>query len=209
MSNNRILAILLSTVILTSCGTSHDVVDGGLFQKRKYNKGYHISKKTKFESPQFSQEDEITIASENNDLKSNDNDLQTKNNSETEFVGVELANDKVLKIEEQISDHSNTESTNDSHKLTKSNKLSGTSPVKRLKSKNVANDIINQFNFGEIASSSNTSSDGSIMNIILAIILIVAIIMVLSFLDGLLGGLLGLVLLIIIIVLLLRYFGII
>jgi uncharacterized membrane protein YqaE (UPF0057 family) len=32
---------------LASCSTSSDVVDGGLFQKRKYNKGYHINKKIK------------------------------------------------------------------------------------------------------------------------------------------------------------------
>lgn len=47
MKNTKVLAVILSAFILASCGTSHDVVDGGLFQKRKYNKGYHISKKGK------------------------------------------------------------------------------------------------------------------------------------------------------------------
>ncbi len=47
MKNIKFLAVILSVAILASCGTSHDVVDGGLFQKRKYNKGYHVSKKSK------------------------------------------------------------------------------------------------------------------------------------------------------------------
>lgn len=47
MKNTKVLAVILSAFILASCGTSHDVVEGGLFQKRKYNKGFHISKKGK------------------------------------------------------------------------------------------------------------------------------------------------------------------
>jgi uncharacterized membrane protein YqaE (UPF0057 family) len=34
-------AAVLGTLILGSCGTSNDVVGGGIFQKRKYNKGFY------------------------------------------------------------------------------------------------------------------------------------------------------------------------
>ncbi|CAG5086596.1 YqaE/Pmp3 family membrane protein [Parvicella tangerina] len=61
MKNTNFFAVLLSAIILASCGTSHDVVDGGIFQKRKYNKGFHISKKSKVSTP--SGEAEIDIAS--------------------------------------------------------------------------------------------------------------------------------------------------
>lgn len=61
MRNLNIYAILISVVVLASCGTSHDVVDGGLFQKRKYNKGYHFSKKSKVD---FKSSDEQDVAIE-------------------------------------------------------------------------------------------------------------------------------------------------
>lgn len=73
MKNTTILAVILSAFIFASCGTSHDVVDGGLFQKRKYNKGYHVSKKGKVSSSKTDNESEVAavVEIENVDLKSN------------------------------------------------------------------------------------------------------------------------------------------
>ena len=50
MKSTRILAIAISAITLGSCATSNDVVDGGLFQKRKYNNGFHFSKKTQIDT---------------------------------------------------------------------------------------------------------------------------------------------------------------
>lgn len=36
------LSLLLAVAIFTGCGTSDEVVNNGFFQKRKYNKGYHV-----------------------------------------------------------------------------------------------------------------------------------------------------------------------
>lgn len=63
MKSTKILTLLLSIFILASCGTSHDVVDGGLFQKRKYNKGYHVSKKTKVSSTNGGDKAEVAFNS--------------------------------------------------------------------------------------------------------------------------------------------------
>ncbi len=38
-----IASIILISLLVASCGTSSDVVTGGLFSKRKYTKGYHMS----------------------------------------------------------------------------------------------------------------------------------------------------------------------
>lgn len=63
MKNTKFLAVILAAFILASCGTSHDVVDGGLFQKRKYNKGYHISKKSKTVNKKGQSDGEVASAS--------------------------------------------------------------------------------------------------------------------------------------------------
>ena len=47
MKKSNIFAVVMSLFVLASCASSSDVVDGGLFQKRKYNKGWHINSKTK------------------------------------------------------------------------------------------------------------------------------------------------------------------
>lgn len=49
MKKSNIIGIVLSVFVLASCASSSDVVDGGLFQKRKYNKGWHFNKKSKIE----------------------------------------------------------------------------------------------------------------------------------------------------------------
>ena len=38
-------AVLIATLMLGSCSTSNDVASNGLFQKRKYNKGYNLNLK--------------------------------------------------------------------------------------------------------------------------------------------------------------------
>lgn len=43
----KITAIAMLTAILASCSTSNEVVSNGLFQKRKYNKGWYANKSTK------------------------------------------------------------------------------------------------------------------------------------------------------------------
>lgn len=208
MKNTKIFAVLLSAVILASCGTSHDVVDGGIFQKRKYNKGYHVSKKTKVQTVQNSGSEDVTETIKNE----NSNITTVTLQSTKELVSKEIATSESA---EQINSTDNVAIKSNSAETFTNQKTKGdfeekpSNPTKREKRNKIANKILSQYNLGEIVSAGNTSADGSLLNIILAIVLIVAIIMVLSFIDGLLGGLLGLVLLIIIIVLLLRYFGII
>ncbi len=61
MKKTNLFTIALSVFILASCATSSDVVDGGLFQKRKYNKGFHINKTSKIASPK-TVENEVEMA---------------------------------------------------------------------------------------------------------------------------------------------------
>lgn len=64
MKKIKTLSILIfSILLLVSCGTSHSVVVGGLFQKRKYNKGYHFSKKSNYKPVKKTVNEEIIFSS--------------------------------------------------------------------------------------------------------------------------------------------------
>lgn len=44
---NAVVALGVA-IVVSSCGTSNDVVSGGIFTKRKHTKGYHVNLPTKF-----------------------------------------------------------------------------------------------------------------------------------------------------------------
>lgn len=53
---NMLIAFVL---VLGSCSTSNDVVSNRLISKRKFNKGFHINKKSNFKGTNGSQEQEV------------------------------------------------------------------------------------------------------------------------------------------------------
>lgn len=97
----KILPILLSLFIITSCSVSDDVVSSKFIQKRKYNKGFHLNKKKRTEKgPKYEKthhdlvtKKEKTQSNKNRDaLKSNytpdeSNDILTA--SSTDFLSSE------------------------------------------------------------------------------------------------------------------------
>ena len=76
MKKTNLFTIALSVLILASCSTSLDVVDGGMFQKRKYNKGFHINKSKKIATPKAVE----------NDVELTKVNLEEKSTSKTEIV---------------------------------------------------------------------------------------------------------------------------
>lgn len=115
MKKTNLFTIALSVFILASCATSSDVVDGGLFQKRKYNKGFHINKTTKIATPK-ALENEVEMANviieekvsndfvSNNQVISitteqNNKEINVSNENETSEIELTSNNTEVFKAE--------------------------------------------------------------------------------------------------------------
>ncbi len=52
-------AAVLGTLILGSCGTSNDVVGGGILQKRKYNKGFYWNRNVNTKDAETAKDEEV------------------------------------------------------------------------------------------------------------------------------------------------------
>ncbi len=74
----KIIAFSLVVLFLTACSTSNNVASNKLFQKRKYNKGWHVNSSKKIDKTTSSQTEEVVYAEE---LIKSDAEESTKNNN--------------------------------------------------------------------------------------------------------------------------------
>jgi|SaaInlStandDraft_5_1057022.scaffolds.fasta_scaffold28577_2 cytoskeletal protein RodZ len=200
---NRLSILILLVVAISSCN-----VNNGFIQKRKYQKGYHLSMKKKINN------------SDNIRLK--DNQLEKKDELAKESLfskASEKSNGAVIK----------TGNTNTDDELTNSNETTIEDVTEKAIANNSSKEKINHIktntkNLAEqiksvienqsivknnTASKSKSNDDSDLITLILIILLVILALALFALIDGLLGGLLSLILLIIIIVLLLQYFGVI
>lgn len=215
MKKTRILAIVMSVFILASCASSSDVVDGGMFQKRKYNKGWHINTKSKVNNSGAvkTEVDEVLYTQE----VTKDNFEQKTEVAENIALSQELKSNELLQNEAVVSSLNESKEKAVAKTVNAEQNAPEVAVETKIKSSFESNSRLNKvaskllnskaFSNNEIAQNKQTT-DKNLLNLILAVLLVVAIIMLLSFIDGMLGGLLSLVLLIVIIILLLRYFGV-
>ena len=188
---NRLSILILLVVAISSCN-----VNNGFIQKRKYQKGYHLSMKKKISN------------SDNSKLK--DNQLEQNNElaKESSFSKAsEKNNGAVIKTE-----NTNTEDVAEKAIENNGNK----EKVNHIKTnaKNLAEQIKSVIENQSIAknntaSKSKSNDDSDLITLILIILLVILALALFALIDGLLGGFLSLILLIIIIVLLLQFFGVI
>lgn len=75
----KIFALALLVTILFSCSTSNEVVQNGLFQKRKYNKGWHLNKSTTVKAKKGE-----NIAQTYEKSKGEENNMEDANMADTE-----------------------------------------------------------------------------------------------------------------------------
>lgn len=179
MKKSKIIGIALSALVLGSCASSSDVVDGGLFQKRKYNKGWNINKKSKIEID-----------------NGKANDIEIAEATLVEDVDTDFSNDKTvsnLHNSNSLETSTYTEDKEPSHKLTatpkqetstfeapsevlesektlssvSSNSVSKSNVLKRRVSELVKRNF--SLNFSD--NTSDTSGDSEILLIILAILI--------------------------------------
>ncbi len=201
--------MIVSGLVLGSCGSSNDVVNGGLLSKRKYTKGYHtnFSKNLKSSQPVISSEEYTSEVT-------NEKDLSVKNNQVESPKTIEITTESTtnpvvpqLITEENSEETVNKENTRTStfgkHNeavKTENNKQFGEKSEKTLKS----------FSKAMRKMSPAPGGDSSFIRVLIILILVlVAIALLQMLLPGvLIGNVLSLLLLILVVYLILRLFGV-
>lgn len=188
---------VITSLILSSCGTSNQVVSNKLISKRKYTKGFFINTK----DHKNGSNDEIAAKeekAETNNNKSAEEVILTQAESVTGKENHQQANtgsdNSILNDKQSVSnDNKSTDESFASNRKNNSQFFKGSS----LKAENL-------FKYGKkpIHNSKKSvkhiakkaSSDNSFMQILLIVILVVLLIAIFSFLDSALGGTLSLIL---------------
>ncbi|MDX1444907.1 YqaE/Pmp3 family membrane protein [Lishizhenia sp.] len=88
----RTTLIALAAIVLASCSTSNEVVNNNRIQKRKYTKGWHVKKSTKFKRTKGTHEEELVAKTENTPTTQEDFDFKLP------VKEVELTTDKTENI---------------------------------------------------------------------------------------------------------------
>lgn len=192
--------IIGAGLLMTSCGTSNDVVSGGLFSKRKYTNGYHFNFSKNIKSDDHNAVSEIL--NENQEVEtivkkspSNEsNTLLINQDNVFESLTKNESSDKVLE-----------------HKASNEVKTGNEKNKIIIKKERVTVSYYNSIkkNQEKIYSNPQEETVNVLLHVILIIILVLIIASLLSFLGGPFGGLLSLLFLILLVLLILNVFGII
>lgn len=196
----RLSAIVLLIVAISSCN-----VNNGFIQKRKYQKGYHISLKKSSEKTKTSTEkDELTqgVKIEKNEvidqkMNSSDDNFQDLNN---------LNSNKDEVVDSKTNEEPNAKTVQKEKKII-SNKM--------RKNQNFPRDnwLNREFklvpNSGNTASKSNTTDNSELIKIILIVLLVLLALALIAKIGGTLGYLLGVVVLVVVIYFILKLLGVI
>jgi len=202
-----ILSLSIIALILGSCGSSNEVVGGGIFQKRKYNKGYYWNRN----SNDATSKNESDTKRENENLLGNVEEKKSANSTV-------LHNDSDDVIEKTATAHKGENNVDKKDvKILESSALSSTenkdqSGIGALIKKTTTHKAIENKMTKKLEQRANPPGNGNTGNILMLILLIILIIVVFTLLDSLLGGILswilGIVILVLIIYFLLRLLGV-
>lgn len=193
-----------AVLLLSSCATSNEVNGGGIFQKRKYNKGFYwnkgVSNETiaRAESGKFEAETETIFKSEiaqNETVQASDitNSQELNSKPSTSIVHEKKSADDLQLFSEAFNSRTETFST--------------INPVKKLAQaqSNTVKKVA--------AKAKAPRNNGQLGYLIGVVLLVILLLLLFTVLDAILGGLLSwilrIVILVIIIVLILRLLGII
>ena len=192
---NQLTLLILLVLAISSCS-----VNNSFIQKRKYQKGYHLSMKKKINN------------SENSKRK--DNQLEKKHElaKENSFSKASEKSNGALIETENTSTKNETETEDVAEEAIKNNK--NQEKINRIKTKKLSEQIKNVIEAKSIVKNNTTSKsestdDSDLVTLILIILLVILALALFALIDGLLGGLLSLILLIIVVILLLQYLGVI
>lgn len=213
-----ILAVLSATVILASCGTSNSVVNNGVIQKRKYNKGFFVKSKShlktdgedvaKTEKVVDSESETIVFAENVNEVSSNEL-RQVEVSKETSSIErTSLFTEKEKEFGGQVLNKiKNNKATSVIAKL--ADNIENRVEKVQSASGNHAATNISESNSMSQAKGGGGDTGNLIMLIVLIVLIILAFTLLNNLTNGWLGWLVGLVLTVILIVLILRWLGVI
>lgn len=192
-------------LVLGSCATSNEVNGGGIFQKRKYNKGFYWNKGTPIN------ESATTIKNENLKVEGV-NSLDASSNEENLGNGISSTSFKPTTTADLVDNRAKVQSPEKITQHAAMNSLKSNSMLKRA-----ANPIKTLAEKQSQSVKKATSrakvprNDGQLGNLLGIILLVILLLLLFTVLDALLGGLLSwilrIVILVVIIVLLLRLLG--
>ena len=189
-------------LVLGSCATSNEVNGGGVFQKRKYTKGFYWNKGTSANESASVLKSEKLKTDEVNSFNTFDTEKFSEDAINSSTLNSAQSPNLVQKTEKEVA-ISKKQNVN-SLKSIKSNSVVEwtTNPIKKIvqsQSKSVK----------EAVSRAKAPSGGGDLGYILGIILLILLIVLLfRLLDALLFGILGTVIAVLIIILLLRWLGV-
>ena len=180
---NRLSILILLVVAISSCS-----VNNGFIQKRKYQKGYHLSMKNKI--------------SNSDNSKRKDNQLKHELAKESSFSRAsEKSNGAVIKTENTNTEDIAEKAIKNDGNQEKTNRI-------KTNTKNLAEQIKNVIENKSIvksntASKTSTSDNSELINILLIVILVLLILALIGKILPGLGWLLGVVILVLLIYLVL------
>lgn len=205
MKMKFILSLSLLALVLGSCGSSNEVVGGGIFQKRKYNKGFYWNRNSNLKDASSKNENESadqSVFTAGNSSKSE----ASQNNVESNYSAI--SNEKSATSEINVNDAIQTNETGVLSVIDDENQSGTGALIKNTVSKNSDESKFTQ----KLKKHSTPRSDNNLGNILFLILLIILVILLFTLLDSILGGLLsyilGILILILIIYLILRLLGV-
>lgn len=159
-------AAVLGTLILGSCGTSNDVVGGGILQKRKYNKGFYWNRNANTKDSETVKNEEVK-ASEEEYVVMNEN-TATPVSTTSAYSTVESVGDIASVNENEIVNTQKRELTGSSSLTTTKASVNSTSSTKKI---NVFKAQKQAVNYLKKNTSSPASDVATIVLVILAILI--------------------------------------
>lgn len=193
-------------LVLGSCATSNEVNGGGIFQKRKYTKGFYWNKGTSANESASVLKSEKLKTDEVNSFNTFDTEKSSGNEVNSSALNSAQSPNLVQKTEKEVA-VSKKQNVN-SLKSVKSNSVGEwtANPIKKIvqsQSKSVKETV------SRAKAPRNDGQLGYLLGIILLVILLLLLFTVLNaLLGGLLSWILRIVILVVIIVLILRLLGV-
>ena len=190
----------VAMLVFGSCASSNEVNGGGIFQKRKYTKGFYWNKGTSANESASVLNSEKLKTDEVNSFNTFDTEKSSENEVNSSALNSAQSPNLVQKTEKEvaISKKQNVNSLSDSKDF-----ILNINPIKKMS--HLETKII-QKTAAKVKSPGREGDLGYILGIILIVVLIV---LLLSLLDSLLfKGIIGTILAILIIVLILRWLGV-
>lgn len=195
-------------LILGSCGTSNDVVNNGVFTKRKYTDGYHSNFKKNFKSDEVKNDAEVILDTEN----------QTSVVSTVQSSKKQTKVDQVKSEKMVVTETTSVDQNNKVQLLTEEKKVDIEGNVNLKKTNVIADNLKENKTVAKVVSMKRAvkkmapqpKKDSGFLRLLFMIILAILLIALIQMLlpGSLIGNIISIVLLILLLIFILQIFGV-